>query len=680
MKTFIYPAKTLISSSLHLIAIGLFSCISLFGKASIPEPHITIYGQVYVDYEAGLQRIRSGTITWNISDSETTDHLTEYNIEIAPFADGQFDYRLDLPVKLLVQVANSTQLSAPTEELQTLLVDQKGESFEIDLVTIYGQPVSILDGALPLLELTQQKRSQSIRMDLLVSENIADTDGDGLLDEWEIQFFGSIDTVNDDPDGDGLSNSEEFLAGTSPVDPDTDGDGYTDQQEQQASTDPLDDKSFLDLPVIYAKLYTFADLNADGTEDYGLFTYSSDEQTPLLKLVGGGLNGVTLNTLNWPARYDINTLELLNIPDMTNDGIEEVGLFGQTNTPDAQRMWQLFVRNPLNNDALSIFNWQANWTDVKAKVLSDLTRDGTTEIALQGRFKEGNRPQLFVRDGANTAEKVVLHSFPDMMHSPEFIQLTDHNNDQVEDIGFFGILKRNNKAQIRVISGHQQKQFLGAYNYPAKWRDMSYEHLADHNDDGIKDIGMFGILESDGRPQLITRSGAADKRTLSIHSWPNSFVSPTFHLTPDFNDDNVDDFAVFGIRNGLNQLMVKSGVDRNDMIGIYNWPDSWLVLSLEILPDVSGDGMPDVALFGINNNTEEVQLVVKSGDDKNKSIIQTFNFGTNWLEKKIVLLEDIDLDGFRDIGFYGKRSETHQPITTVYSGRTPSTIIHTIEW
>ena len=62
-----------------------------------------------------------------------------------------------------------------------------------------------------------------------------DDDQDGLPDDWEVEHFGSIESCNpgDDSDNDGLTNLEEFEAGTDPWVKDTDGDGLVDGEDPE---------------------------------------------------------------------------------------------------------------------------------------------------------------------------------------------------------------------------------------------------------------------------------------------------------------------------------------------------------------------------------------------------------------------------------------------------------------
>ena len=52
-----------------------------------------------------------------------------------------------------------------------------------------------------------------------------------------------LTTESDDADDDGLSNTDEALAGTDPVDPDSDDDGFDDGVEVALGSDPLDPNS-----------------------------------------------------------------------------------------------------------------------------------------------------------------------------------------------------------------------------------------------------------------------------------------------------------------------------------------------------------------------------------------------------------------------------------------------------
>lgn len=61
----------------------------------------------------------------------------------------------------------------------------------------------------------------------------ADTDKDGIADEWEIQLVGSLSRMNanTDQDNDGLSDLNEFKLGSRPFDSDSDYDGVSDGED-----------------------------------------------------------------------------------------------------------------------------------------------------------------------------------------------------------------------------------------------------------------------------------------------------------------------------------------------------------------------------------------------------------------------------------------------------------------
>ena len=69
-----------------------------------------------------------------------------------------------------------------------------------------------------------------------------DADGDGMPDAWEATFGLDPDDPSDaalDTDADGLSNLQEYLAGTYPVSADSDGDGLLDPWELEHGLNPL---------------------------------------------------------------------------------------------------------------------------------------------------------------------------------------------------------------------------------------------------------------------------------------------------------------------------------------------------------------------------------------------------------------------------------------------------------
>lgn len=76
----------------------------------------------------------------------------------------------------------------------------------------------------------------------LGADEWVDTDADGMPDWWEKTHFGGTTNAlaSADADSDGLTNLQEYLAGTDPNNPDTDGDGFKDAWEVLHNLNPLE--------------------------------------------------------------------------------------------------------------------------------------------------------------------------------------------------------------------------------------------------------------------------------------------------------------------------------------------------------------------------------------------------------------------------------------------------------
>lgn len=81
---------------------------------------------------------------------------------------------------------------------------------------------------------------ESVEQELAIRYGGWDTDSDGLPDRWERDNQGDLNQeAGDDFDGDGLTNSQEYLFGTNPKSADSDGDGMTDGEEIASGHNPL---------------------------------------------------------------------------------------------------------------------------------------------------------------------------------------------------------------------------------------------------------------------------------------------------------------------------------------------------------------------------------------------------------------------------------------------------------
>jgi hypothetical protein len=204
-----YFMKRPATASSGVAAIFMLMLISVPLRAGIPEPDLIWYGKVLTSVNGAAIRVTSGTLIWQI---EPLSGGTAWSVS-TPLTNinDQFSF--------VLRVRCESPEPGVTATPQTVVLTLPATAYRRLTVTLDGQALTF-NGAPNQFSPVLADRGGSERIDLILGSLPLDTDADGLADSWEQQYFGAL-TVNpnDDPDGDGSTNLQEYRAGTNPTDP-----------------------------------------------------------------------------------------------------------------------------------------------------------------------------------------------------------------------------------------------------------------------------------------------------------------------------------------------------------------------------------------------------------------------------------------------------------------------------
>ncbi|GMQ47907.1 FG-GAP repeat protein [Vibrio sp. 10N] len=468
-----------------------------------------------------------------------------------------------------------------------------------------------------------------------------DDDNDGMSDAFEkangLNPLDPDDALTD-LDLDGITNLDESLYGTSPVLVDSDGDGVSDYDELVNRTDPLDPK---DLLKRHIKHWVWQDINDDSAAEMVVLVPGDSSQLSVEVREAPDMGVVTRQ------QFDFNLLwaELHGLGDLNLDGVNEVGVFGYS---ESERRFKLVALDVVNNlNVVRRFNWPASVVGGKLYSLPDLTGDGTSEVALFGQHKLNKTNQLIVKDGL-TAEPVKTFKWVNNWRDVEIMTLVDRNDDNIPEIGLFGTHKRTSKGQLFVLDGVTASK-KEVYNWSKTLAEGMPFLPGDLNSDGVSDIGWFARRTDDKRYQLFVKHGDTKAGRAASITWPSALENGKLFSVSDMTFDGVAELGLYGVsgsgENARYKVWINSGAD-NQRVANLSWPRLWSDISVRQVGDYDNDGIGEIALFGLNTLTAEYEVSVKSPSSR-------LEIGVIGLGRHIEQLKteqvDINGDGEKDL-------------------------------
>ena len=370
--------------------------------------------------------------------------------------------------------------------------------------------------------------------------------------------------------------------------------------------EPISD--FEGLRYAYLRGTSFSDLSllklSDSYSGYDVAYTQVSDLSPLFEFAGSNLwvdiDGIPLldlAQLTMLTELDIQYYgQPASLIDSDGDGIIDALDRDDDNDGMSDDYELLYGFDPLNsNDANSDFDGDGltNFEEMQLEtnpLLADTDNDGVTDyldafpldaaesVDTDNDSIGNNADRDDDNDGISDEDELKFGLDPldptDANLAPASVmQFSDSNGDGAADWLKYSLI--NGNALFSIIDGRDFTE-LAAYELSGGFDSTSIQLLGDRNNDGIKELGLFGFNADVGRYQLVVYNGYIGQG-MGTWNWPETLKDVEFKLLDDLTLDGVQEYAITGIHltNGTKQLFVKDGVSKQTY-KTFKWPNQWL--------------------------------------------------------------------------------------------------------
>lgn len=353
------------------------------------------------------------------------------------------------------------------------------------------------------------------------------------------------------------------------------------------------------------------------------------------------------------------------ISDVNADGAPDLGLVA---TRGSSR--ELLQRSGATGAPLGIALLKADLSAVDALAVADRNGNGIGELAVLGQHRSSHRIEVQVRDadtGSMLAALLFLSSATDLARHYRPVALA-----ALPGSGELAVLASvpagGGRVQVRdAVTGGllRTSAILGA-----TFRPQALAAIPDFSGNGAGELVALGEHATTHAAQLQVRDAASGALLNTVNPLPAGYRPAAMATIPDRTGNGVAEIAVLGQALGSGALLVRvRDAQAPQSAGALN---AFAVLdagfsadALALVPDVNGNGRPELAVLGRHGDG---RVVVEVRDNRNGALVRSIAYELpGFAPEGLAVSPDIDGNGMPELTVIGVgagyRSQTRDALT-----------------
>jgi hypothetical protein len=281
---------------------------------------------------------------------------------------------------------------------------------------------------------------------------------------------------------------------------------------------------------------------------------------------------------------------LTALGDLTGDGHQYLAVLFEEATAGTVTAQ---IKQAVSGTLIQIFDFEQGYAPLDLTVVPDQNSNGAPELALLGLRATDRRVQVEVRD-TRTGERLTAVAFNPVFAPQRLAVLPDRNGNGSAELAVLGI-NAGNGAIAAAIKDAATGAGLGQIFFAKTFRPVDFAAVADTNGNGVAELAVLGV-NSDGQPRVELRdSGNA---VLVKVLWSPKWTTPLGLVeVPDANGNGTPEVAVLG--QGTKAVVVKTAdAGTAAQLGFVYYNRNFMPHQVAALPDLNANGVAELAVLG----------------------------------------------------------------------------------